>query len=171
MVGGKSTREKCSAASEMETQNTPRKLFCLIKIKENCWEEEEEVCLRVLESRLRLHAPVISGRPCVCVCVFESPEGCIKLKWQWGSLRCLPKFAIEGDLICEPLKQQREERGRKKMRGNVRDSVQAAVKDQSALLFLIFDSLLQAERSPSVELVLAARTSRRSTTESWSLSL
>lgn len=52
------------------------------------------------------------------------------------------------------------------MRGNVRDSVQAAVKDQSALLFLIFDSLLQAERSPSVELVLAARTSRRSTTES-----
>lgn len=111
---GKSKWEKSIVVCETEAQNTPRKLFSFIRIKENCW--EEEVCLRILESRLLLPAPVISGRQCVymyvCVCVYvcictESPEGCIKLKRQWGSLRRLPKFAIEGDLISEPQKQAR----------------------------------------------------------------
>lgn len=81
---GKSKREKCIAACsswEMETQNTPRKLFCLIEIKENCW--EEEVCLQVFISRLRLPAPVISGRPCVyvCMCVFVQRAQRAALSW------------------------------------------------------------------------------------------
>lgn len=55
------------------------------------------------------------------------------------------------------------------MRGNLRDSVWVAVKDQSAVRFLIFDSR-QNEKGLTVflqvELVLADRTGRRNTTES-----
>ncbi len=78
---GKSKREKCIAACsswEMEAQNTPRKLFCLIKIKENCW--EKEACLRVLESRLLPPAPVISGSR-VCMCVFVLRAQRAALSW------------------------------------------------------------------------------------------
>lgn len=79
---GKWKREKCSAACwswEMEAENTPRKLFCLIKIKGNCW--EYEVCLWVLKSRL-LSLPLLLVRGRVRACVWArvctaSPEGCI----------------------------------------------------------------------------------------------
>lgn len=96
---GKSKWEKCIAVSsslKTKAQNASRKLFCLIKIKENCW--ENEVCLQVPESRQLLSAPIISERLHVCVhehmCVCTaSPRGCNKLKWQFGSLKCSPKFA------------------------------------------------------------------------------
>lgn len=67
---GKSKQEKCIAACSRwarETQNTPRKLFCLIKIKENgrkkcVYESSNPGCLF-------LPLLLVGGRVCACAYV------------------------------------------------------------------------------------------------------